>query len=139
MSDRQFRLRACGLCSADFVPKSGNQRYCTPQCSAKVLKAQQDAITVKRREAREAEAKDCAVCGQEFIPYSSKNIYCTDECAGKGFVQRIHERRIRLKQERAEARAQRKLKEATGEAVGATGATESHESKRKRRKSKTKK
>ena len=69
--------RACGVCGAEFAPKSPRQKYCSTQCNSAADRARKASAMAAAKKGRK-----CLICGR---PLDGKQLkYCSRECAWKG-------------------------------------------------------
>ena len=94
---RGLKPKVCCLCGVEFLPNSGNQKYCS-DCAAKQKIKNHETYYAQNREKILAAAKEsrgreeakeespitkrCCLCGAEFLPNRGKQKYCKS-CAIK--------------------------------------------------------
>lgn len=82
----------CEWCSASFLPKRSDQRYCTSQCGVLHRSAKRSASRVRVV----CKPRECPECGTIFTPRpnnAAKAVWCSQRCA-----QRDVNRRRRARQ-----------------------------------------
>lgn len=71
--------RKCVVCGQEYVPRTGNQKYCSYDCK---YKRDLEKIREKRtkRTVRIYPEKVCPTCGKKFTPKTSQQKYCSQHC-----------------------------------------------------------
>lgn len=83
-SRKQKRQRAkkpvkCKYCNEEFIPRNGNQKYCSESC------CRADRYYSNRaKKPKEPLKKVCPICGDVFFTNIPKKIYCSPPCAREG-------------------------------------------------------
>lgn len=94
------KLKECRVCGKTFIPRNNSQKYCSKQCSGRVV-----SKTVR--------IAKCEVCGKKFEAMYSQTL-CSDECRlirRKENVARSNAAyKSRMREERAKEREQERKK-----------------------------
>lgn len=71
----EFRSKVCqyGQCGKDYTPKTGTQKYCSPDCAARANAGKPRGRWSSKK------TRQCRACGAEFVIQSAKHHHC-GEC-----------------------------------------------------------
>lgn len=101
----------CEVCGAEYVVKSGRQRYC-PACAEAAVRAKDNAASraynadhkERRQELRAVALKPCVICGG-VVPRGSPAVTCSPACAEEH--KRRQQQRARASSSKHSTRRQR--------------------------------
>lgn len=77
--EREKKPIKCKYCNDEFIPRNGNQKYCSKACCSADRYYRNRAKNPK-----EPLKKTCPICGCVFFTNTSKKRYCSTPCAREG-------------------------------------------------------
>lgn len=73
--------KECVICGKLFIPKTANQKCCSPECSDKRIKQYNVERYREQNNCTGSYERTCVVCWKKFITNHPRKITCSNECS----------------------------------------------------------
>lgn len=72
--------KICLACGKEFIPKYGNEKYCSKECVKKVKSGYARLTYWRKKNGFQRPLRTCPICGNSFEPIGNRK-YCSYECS----------------------------------------------------------